>query len=107
MRINNHPDVRTVCEPDYAKAADTAIARGAGAALIEIAETGRYDADYCLALCARLRREAPGCRLLLLCPEQDESSIAAAVAAKRNGQIDDFLFCDATTDYLESKLLAF
>lgn len=98
--------LRLACEPDYARACEAIRAHAAGVALIEIAECGEYNAAYCLALCARLRRQAPGCKLLLMCPEQDTAAVSQAVQAKRDGRIDDFVFYDSTIEYLASKLLS-
>lgn len=104
--LRNGGDVHIIFEPDYAHA-DVAIrSHGAGIALIEVAEAGEYDMEHCLALCAWLRKETPDCKLLLMCPEQDEESVAQAVTAKRAGRIDDFVFYDSTMDYLSSKLLS-
>ena len=97
--------VRVISERDYLTAADIACSRDAQTVLFELAEWGVYDADYCLRLCERLRKDAPDCGLILLCPEGDEVSVAAAVQARREGMIDDFVFYDASTDFLVSKLL--
>ena len=97
--------IRAVYEPDYAKAADVAGDCGADTVLFEVAESGQYVSDYCLALCNRLRSEAAGCRLLLLCPESDELCVSAAMRGRIDGLIDDFLFYDASTEFLVSKLL--
>ena len=93
-------------EPDYVNA-DAAI-RGhmAQGALLEIAEDGLYDADYCLALCSWLRQATPDCKLILMCPESNQAAAKGVVAAKRNGQIDDFVFYDVSLDYLASCLRA-
>ena len=102
-------NIAIVHESEYIKAveaAEAAIANGADTALlIEIAESGGYNAGFCLQLCDRIRKGAPGCRLLLLCPEQNEMSVSAAGEAMRNGRIDDFLFYDASIEFLVSKLL--
>lgn len=99
-------DIQPYFQPDYADA--DVVIRGCGAycALIEVAESGEYDADYCLALCAWLRKETPDCKLLLMCPENDVKSVTAAVEAKKEGRIDDFIFYDASLEYLLSKLRA-
>ncbi len=103
-KLEGKADIRLFYESDYSKANSLISANNADIALIEIAETGEYDVHYCLALCAALRTAS--CKLLLLCPEQDESSVAKAVDAKRKGLIEDFIFYDASIDYLASKLLA-
>ena len=99
-------DVRVLHYSDYSNAAGAVRADGADTALVEIAESGEYDASYCLALCSRLREAAPGCRLLTLCPEHDEAGVLAVVEARQKGLIEDFLFYDASIEYLTSKLLS-
>ncbi|MDL2214259.1 hypothetical protein LJB76_01710 [Clostridia bacterium OttesenSCG-928-O13] len=106
LRLEAEPGLTAIFEPDYANA-DVAIrSHGAGITLIEACESGDYDTSHCLVLCARLRKKTPGCKLLLMCPEQDKGSVSQAVQAKRDGCIDDFVFYDSTTDYLTSKLLS-
>ena len=105
INLRKTSGVQVFYESDYTKAADAAVVYSADIAFIEVAETGEYDADYCLDICCRLRGDAPGCRLMLLCPEMDEPSVSAAIEAQRSGRVDDFLFYDASTDFLLSKLL--
>jgi len=95
-----------IIEPSHRRALARVRAGGADVALVEIAESGGHGAAECLALCARLREEAPQCKLLLMCPERDRDSVARAIEAKSQGRIDDFVFYDVTTDYLVSKLLS-
>lgn len=104
-KFKDHPDVHIAYEPNY-ETADAVHSQDGGVALIEVGETGGYDAAFCLALCKRLREKAPAYKLILLCPEQDEASVSQAVSAKRDGRIDDFVFYDASLAYLTSKLLS-
>ncbi len=105
-KLGDSSDVHLIYEPDYPHA-DFAIRNcDVKGALIEAAESGPYDTVYCLTLCKQLRKQAPGCKLLLMCPEQDENSIKLVVAAKWEKQIDDFVFYDVTIDYLASKLIS-
>ena len=104
-KLNKAVGVRAIYESDYDKVLSAVSAGCADTILIEIAEKGIYDAEFCLALCATLRRETPDCRLLLLCPEKDETSVSAVLRGRRGGWIDDFLFYDASIDFLVSKLL--
>ncbi len=99
------PSIRLCYESDYTKADNLVHVNGANIALIEIAETGIYDAKFCLALCSRLHNKVRSCKILLMCPEQDELSIATAIDGKQEGIIEDFVFYDASIDYLASKLL--
>lgn len=77
--------------------------RDAEVVLIEAAESGYYNTAYCLALCQQIRKFNPECKLLVMCPEQNEA-IKQVVDAKGKGFIDDFVFYDASIDYLASKL---
>ena len=106
QQLHDVPGVRSIYEPDYVKFGESVASYGADIALIEVQESGKHDMADCLSLCGKLRKQAPGCRVLLLCPEQDEPGVTKAMEAKRDGRIDDFLFYNATTDYMTSKLLA-
>ncbi|NLB41465.1 MAG: hypothetical protein GX815_04260 [Clostridiales bacterium] len=105
-RLRNSPDIRLVYEPDYDNARDTIRSCDANVALIEVTESGHYDIEYCLTLCKSLQTDIPGCKLLLMCPEQDEYSVKLVVDAKGKKQIDDFVFYDVTVDYLAEKLIS-
>lgn len=105
QRLRDVPGANLIYEPDYAGFVDAISSYGADTALVEVEESGQYDMAYCLSLCKRIRKEAPNCRVLLLCPEQDAAGVSAAVEAMRDGRIDDFLFCNTTTEYLTAKLL--
>lgn len=100
------PDIQCAFESEYDKASAAIHSRHAGVALIEVGETGDYDTARCLMLCREIRKDAPGCKLVLMCPEQNRASVAAAVRAKKDRRIDDFVFYDASLDYLISKLLS-
>ena len=105
-RLQDNKDINLVYEPDYRNAKNSLHNHNAKAALIEAAESGPYDMDYCLALCKELRMQTPECKLLLMCPEQDEQSVRKVVDAKSDNLIDDFVFYDVTIDYLASKLIS-
>ena len=107
QKLRDELNTKLLHKTDYAGAENEIASYGADVALIEIAESGKYDAVYCLALCATLRENAPGCKILLLCPEQDEAAVEAAVQGRRDGCIDDFLFCNATVDYITAKISSF
>jgi len=107
QKLWNQADLHLVYELSYSHAQAAVCSHGAGVALIEVAESGEHHGvTDCLALCASLREAAPHCKLLLLCPERDREGVARAVEAKRTGHIDDFVFYDATSDYLAAKLLS-
>ena len=104
-RLQDSPDIRLIYEPDYHKAKAAIHNYDAKAALIEATESGPYDMAYCLALCQELKQQTPGCKLLMMCSEQDEEGVRRVVDAKGEKLIDDFVFYDVTIDYLVSKLI--
>jgi len=104
LKLRDVPELELAYEEDYMCAAASINVHGADVALIEVAESGEYGISYCLELCARLKEATPGCKVLLMCPEQDRNSVVAVVRAKLEGGIDDFVFYDTSVDYLASKL---
>ncbi|MDL2218257.1 hypothetical protein LJC27_06320 [Christensenellaceae bacterium OttesenSCG-928-M15] len=105
-RLLDNADIAVIHAPDYGRADRIIHEHSAGAALVEVGETSGYDTAHCLALCKRLRDVAPQCKLILMCPEQNGASVQEAVKAKKDRRIDDFVFYDASLDYLTSKLLS-
>jgi len=94
-------------EPRYASAALTAEACSPDIAVIEIPESGAWKpAEKCFAVCDMIRRQLPDCKLVILCSEDDKDSYQAAIHAKQDNRIDDFLFYDNSVHYLLSKLEA-
>ena len=94
-------------EPRYATAALTAEACSPEVAVVEIPESGSWkSAEKCLAICDMIHRQLPDCKLMILCSEADKESYQAAIQAKQEHRIDDFLFYDNSTHYLFSKLEA-
>ena len=94
-------------EPRYASAALTAEACSPEIAVIEIPESGPWkSAEKCLAICDMIRRQLPNCKLVVLCSEDEKDSYQAAIQAKKERRIDDFLFYDNSAHYLLSKLEA-
>ena len=73
-------------------------------AVVEIPESGEWTAERCLALCDCIRRSLPDCRMVALCPEENESICLQVIAAKKAGRLDDFLYYDTSINYLLSKL---
>ena len=103
-KVRDVPGLQLCYEPDYANA-DVAIrSHLAAGALLEVAEDGAQDIDFCLALCAWLREVTPHCRLMLMCPEGQAETVHRAIEAKRKGEIDDFVFYDVSLDYLAASL---
>ena len=104
-KLNTGTVVRLCYEPDYSQAGKCVKENNAKVALIEAAETGALDVSRCLEICALLRKEAENCKLILMCPDQDEEAVAQTVRAMQDGRIDDFVFYEASFEYLSSKIL--
>ena len=92
-------------ESDYMSAIESAIKYKPRIVLLEVPESGSYkSADKCLLISDEIRKNLPPTRQLLLCSETDAASRLAAIKAKQNKRIDDFLFYDTSVNYLFSKL---
>ncbi len=105
-KLQNSPNVSVIHDPDYDNAKLTIGRHNPNVAVIEVTETDRHNVSYCLALCQQLRQLVPKCKLLVMCPEQDENGVKQVVDAKLTKKIDDFVFYDVTVDYLTSKILS-
>jgi len=94
-------------EPKYAFAALTAEACSPEIVLVEIPESGPWKpAEKCFAVCDVIRRQLPDCKVVILCSADDKGAYQAAIKAKQESRIDDFLFYDNSSHYLLSKLEA-
>ena len=104
--IERNNDVEAFGVYDYKNAVTSAAARKPDIALVEIPEKHGTPALDTLEICEGIKAICPGCKIVLLCPEQDKDSVSASVEAKKQGKIEDFLFYDSGVDYLVSKLEA-
>jgi len=94
-------------EPRYASASLTAEACSPEIVVLEIPESGAWSsAEKCFVVCDMIRRQLPDCKLVILCSEDDKESCQAAIQARQESRIDDFLFYDNSAQYLLSKLEA-
>lgn len=100
----NTSGIKLYYEPDYTNAEAAIHSYLAAGALLEVSENGAHDIDSCLSLCTWLRKAAPYCRLMLMCPEGQIEAVHRAIEAKRKGEIDDFVFYDVSLDYLTACL---
>jgi len=75
-------------------------------ALVEIPERHGDPAQEAFDVCDDIREACPGCRVMLMCSEQDKKSVDACVEAKKKGMIEDYVFYDTSPEYLTSKLEA-
>jgi len=89
---------------DYKNAGVTALSRKPYLALVEIPEKHGFPAFDTLSVCGEIKEASEGCKIVLLCPEQDKESVDICIDAKKRNEIEDFLFYDSSVDYLASKL---
>jgi len=57
-----------------------------------------------ISLCGNLRKAAPDCRIILLIPGSDSECRKVAINAVQDSTIDDFIYHDASLDYLFAKI---
>ena len=90
---------------DYSTAVLTAKMCLPEIAVVEIPESGAWRfAEKCFVICDSIKRQFPCCKLVILCNENDRDSYNAAIQAKQESRIDDFLFYDSSIHYFFSKL---
>ncbi len=85
---------------DFKQASLDAEVLGIDVAVID----GNHEIGTALQLCAQLRAAAPRCKILFMIGQQSRADAEIAVAAKRSGRINDFVFYDSSLDYFVAKL---
>ena len=103
-KLQKNSGISLVYEANFSHAETAGVLHNAEVVLIEVAESGMHNLDYCLNLCQEIRGLVPECKLIIMCSEQDEESVKRVIKAQWEGKIDDFVFYDVTMDYLISKL---
>ena len=88
------------------QAAIDAEALGIDVAVVDVI-SGITDAEQILSFCRKLRQTVPGCRLMLLVSQNDKAGCELAIKATKNSNADDYIFYDASLQYLFAKLSAF
>lgn len=76
-------------------------------AVVDIVDGATEEAAEVLPLCIKLREILPLCRVLLLVSQEDKTGKKMAIDAMRTKVADDFVFYDASLDYLFAKLASF
>ena len=101
------PRFELMAAQNYSTAVLTAESCTPEITLVEIPESGSWkSAEKCLLLCDAIHRQFPNCKQVILCDEDNADSYNAAIQAKQENRIDDFLFYDNSIRYLFSKLEA-
>ena len=102
--VEKRSNMTVFAEYNYKNVRAAAMTLKPDIALAEIPQCRGTPALDTLDICAEIKSESPGCKIMLLCPENSEESISVCVKAKQKAQIEDFLFYDSSTNYLVSKL---
>ena len=102
--IQGSTQIETVGVYDFSRARNMAQVRQPTLALVEIPERNGEPAQEALDVCEDIKETSPGCKIMLMCPEQDGESVRRCADAKRKGEIEDYIFYDASPEYLVSKL---
>ena len=89
---------------EFNKAKNMALVRQPKIALVEIPERHGTPSQDALDVCEEIKEVSPGCKVMLICPENDEGSVKACLDAVKKGKVNDFLFYDSSVDYLIAKL---
>ena len=104
--IRNRTDMDAFGLYEFNKAKGIAVTRQPRIALVEIPENRGHPAKEALDVCEDIQEASPGCKIILICPENDEESVSACIEAVKEGKISDYLFYDLSVDYLVSKLIS-
>lgn len=91
-RLRDNSEVQLIYETHYENANFAAELYKLKLVLIEAAESDVHDTTYCLKLCKQIRRRTPECKLLLMCSEQDETSVEQVVDAKKKSKLTILYF---------------
>lgn len=75
-------------------------------ALIDVMSGDVAERSAVIAFCENLRQVVPSCRLLLLVSQDDKAGCKMAIEAVKSHRVDDFVFYDASLEYLMAKLSA-
>jgi len=77
------------------------------AAVIDITNNASKNFENMLRFCEELRKNIPGCHILLLVSQEDRGDCKMVIEAVKNKTADDYVFYDASLEYLLAKLAAF
>ena len=75
-------------------------------AVVDVIDGAPKEAGMVLSFCEKVRQRIPVCRLLLLVSQEDKAGRELAIKAIKSKIADDYVFYDASLDYLFAKLAA-
>ena len=102
--IHTRTDVETFAMYEFRQVKNMAMVKKPKLALVEVPERHGSPVDDALAVCREIKEASPGCKIILICPENDTEGVETTSQALREGEIDDFMFYDLSVDYLVAKV---
>ena len=102
--IEKRPRMAAIIEHEYIKLETAVKERKPDVALLEVPERSGTPAQDTLTASDQIKTAHPSCKVMLMCPAADKKSVNECIRAKREKRIDDFLFYDASPDYLATVL---
>ena len=102
--IHKRTDLETCALYEFKRVKDMAMVKKPKIALVEVPERHGTPAMDAIAVCEEIKEASPGCKIILICPENDRDSVKATTQAVKAGKIDDFMYYDLSADYLVTKL---
>ena len=76
-------------------------------AVIDITDNASKNFENMLHFCEELRKNVPGCHILLLVSQENGDDCKMAIEAVKSKTVEDFVLYDASLEYLFAKLAAF
>jgi len=105
-KINQRPKLKAHGIYSYREAMSAAKTYKPHIALVEIPEAQGEPAKEAFQVCMVIKEQCPDCKIVLLCPENDDQSVEFCVETKNRGDIEAFLFYESSPKYLVSQLEA-
>ena len=106
--VENYPDVELeihlLHKPEQAIL--DAEVLGIDIALVAVSAENPMQIEALLKICDNLGEAMPKCRKLMIVPNENSETESIAMKSFKAKRIDDYVFHDASPDYLLAKLLA-
>ena len=102
--IQNNTNMDAVGVYEFNKVKNMTLVHKPTLALVEIPERHGNPVQEALDVCGDITEACPGCKIMLMCPEQDKKSVNACEEAVKSGKIKDYVFYETSPEYLTSKL---
>ena len=102
--IEKRPRTEVFAEHEISNLTSAVKERKPDVALVEVPERNGTPVLNALVTCDLIKDARPECKIMLMCPEANKEGVGECIKAKREKRIDDFLFYDATPEFLAAAL---